>query len=290
MNYSDCKDLTLKKDGVQVILNVLDNDEILFLQKKMWEWLTFKSRNLKIPIDKNKYDTYKSIFDFGPKHGMLLQNWDFGHNPISWYVRQNKKVIDIFASIWKTSDLITSFDGISISLPPEHTGKGWYNGNDRFHCDQCFKRNSFECVQGLVNIFDVREKDATLRFLKGSHKLHGEFQKHFNIDENTDWHLLDDKEKKDKDILIKELKEKQFYINRLGNDCDICIEAPKGSVFLWDSRTIHQLIEPQERKEENTRCVPYVCMTPRSLASTQMLIKNKNILKINVLLIIGHIK
>lgn len=264
MKYSDCKNLTLEKDGIEVIIDVLNKDEIEYLQNKTWEWIAFKTSGLKTPVDRENKETYKYLLELGPKHHMIFQHWDCAHNPMSWYVRQNQKVIDKFTSIWKTSDLITSFDGISISLPCEITKKGWDDGKEWFHSDQSFKRNSFECVQGLVNIFDVNEGDATLRILKGSHNLHSEFQKHFNVNTSSDWYLLDKKDK----------KEKQFYIDRLGKDCDICIKAPAGSLVLWDSRTIHQGMKPQRgRKTENIRCSPYVCMTPKSLASQNELDK-----------------
>jgi len=259
--YSDCENLTLENDGVEVVKDILEEKEVKILQQRFWEWLHFKTRHTKNPVIEKKHETYVSIFELFPKHGMLFQHWDFGHNPISWTIRQNKKVIDKFSSIWKTSDLITSFDGISVSLPPEITNRGWSRGEEWFHSDQCFKRNSFECVQGLVNIFDVYEKDATLRVLKGSHKLHSDFQNKFQIEKSTDWHLLNN-------------EEKQFYIDHLGPDSDICVKAPAGSLVLWDSRTIHQGMEPQkERNQKSIRCTPYVCMVPRSQASENQIKK-----------------
>lgn len=96
---------------------------------------------------------------------MLLQHWDVGHNPVSWNVRQNSKVIKAFEDIWNTDDLLTSFDGLSISLPCEYTKRGWYRGNTWWHTDQSYLRNDFECVQGLVNLYDVNPGDATLRVM-----------------------------------------------------------------------------------------------------------------------------
>jgi hypothetical protein len=259
--YNNCKNFTLEDDGVEVVENVLTVDEISTLQDKMWEWLNFKTKYTSKPIIRKNPLTYVSIFELFPKHGMLFQHWDFGHNPLSWSIRQNKNVIAKFSSIWGTDDLLTSFDGISVSLPCEMTKRGWNRGKEWFHSDQCFKRNTFECAQGLVNLFDVCDGDGTLRVLKGSHKLHGAFQEKFKITDSSDWCLLNE-------------EQKQFYVDRLDVNSDICVKAPAGSLVLWDSRTIHQGMEPQKgRKEHNIRCVPYVCMTPASLASQSQLKK-----------------
>lgn len=98
--------------------------------------------------------------------------------------------------------------------------------------------------------------------MRKSHKLHKSFQENFKITESSDWCLLNEEQKK-------------FYSDRLGKDSDICVKAPAGSLVLWDSRTIHQGMEPQkERQKDNIRCVPYVCMTPAKLAS-QVQIKKR---------------
>jgi hypothetical protein len=73
---------------------------------------------------------------------------------------------------------------------------------------------------------------------------------------------------------LLEPEEKQFYLERLDEACDICVKAPAGSLVLWDSRTVHQGMEPmKDRTKPNIRCVPYICMTPASLATQTQLKK-----------------
>lgn len=260
--YSNCDNLTLEKDGVEVIKDIISKDEILNLRKTMWEWLNFKTKHTSKPVLEGKRETYSSLFELYPKHGMLFQHWDFGHNPISWELRQNIKIINEFKKIWNTDDLLTSFDGISVSLPCEDTGRGWTRNKEWFHTDQSYKTNDFKCVQSFVNIYNVNQGDGTLRILKGSHKLHKDFQHKFNISSSSDWYMLNE-------------EEKNFYTERLDEDCDICVIAPAGSLVLWDSRTIHQGMEPSKtRNKPNIRCVPYICMTPAFLA-TQTQIKKR---------------
>ena len=52
------------------------------------------------------------------------------------------------------------------------------------------------------------------------------------------------------------------------------IMCPKGSMVLWDSRTIHCGTEPLKRREQsNFRCVAYLCYMPRILAPVKEIVK-----------------
>ena len=43
-------------------------------------------------------------------HGIYKYH-NTGHQEHAWYIRTNPKVIEIFQNIWKTDDLVVSFDG-----------------------------------------------------------------------------------------------------------------------------------------------------------------------------------
>jgi len=109
---------------------------------------------------------------------MLIQHWGIGHAQFNWDIRQNPKVVNIFAKLWDVNnkDLVTSFDGASIHFPSEETKSGWYKGKDWFHTDQSYTRNDLECYQSWVTAYDVNEGDDTLAFLEKSHK---DFANHF---------------------------------------------------------------------------------------------------------------
>jgi len=68
---------------------------------------------------------------------------------MNWNVRQNPKVVDVFAKIWnvKLEDLLVSFDGASIQLPPEITGFGFGDDKKWFHSDQNYDDKHFKYVQ-----------------------------------------------------------------------------------------------------------------------------------------------
>jgi ectoine hydroxylase-related dioxygenase (phytanoyl-CoA dioxygenase family) len=254
---------TIDKYGVAIIENVLDNTEIDAMRTGMWDYLEHITQNFNKHIKRDDKDSWKEYSKLYPKHSMLLQNWGIGHAQFIWDLRQNEKVIDIFANLWncENKDLLVSFDGASFHFPPEITKKGWYRGNLWYHTDQSYTRNGFECVQSWVTAYDVNKDDATLAFLESSHKYHSDFAKKYDIKDKSDWYKHTD-------------KELEFYFNDK-NCIEGRITCKAGSMVFWDSRTIHCGTEPvKTRDNKNTRNVAYICMMPRQL-STNALIRKK---------------
>ena len=133
---------TLDNYGVAIVENVLNPEECEQMSSEMWDFFEHISSEWKQPICRRRKNTWKSIYDLKPLHGQLFQHWSVGHCQASWNIRQNPKVVDIFAKIWNTSpwNLLSSYDGLSMCLPPEITNKGWQR-KTWFHCDQSFLRN-----------------------------------------------------------------------------------------------------------------------------------------------------
>lgn len=196
---------------------------------------------------------------------MLIQHFGVGHFETSWKIRQNKKVAKVFSKIHKCKEdeLLVSFDGLSLHLPPEDTKRGWYRGTNWFYTDQSPLKPEL-CIQGMVTLNDVNDNDATLAVLEGSHKYHNEFFKSNGLSVKSDWYKLN-----------KDLNEISYFEHK---GCEMkCIKATKGSLILWNSKTFHQAIEAQKiRNQKNTRAVIYVCMTPRSW-TTETTLKRKRI-------------
>lgn len=250
----------LKKYGVAIIPNMLNNNECKEMEKGMWHTLEYLTKDWDKPIKKNNKSSWRNIKHLFPKHGMLIQNFRIGHAQFIWNLRQKKKIMEIFSKIWEceNDDLLTSFDGASFHLPSEVTNIGWHK-NDWYHTDQSFTRNNFECIQSWVTGFDVKKGDATLAFLEKSHKFRKDFQEKFKITDKSDWYKLTHEE-------LEFFKEKGCQERK--------IYCPKGSLVLWDSRTIHCGVGPiKERPSDNFRCVVYLCYTPRSLASKRVIDK-----------------
>jgi ectoine hydroxylase-related dioxygenase (phytanoyl-CoA dioxygenase family) len=255
---------TLNTYGVAIIPNVLSEEECYDMNLGMWNTLETLTQTWDVSINRNKHETWRQMRNLYPSHSMLIQHWNVGHAQYVWNLRQNSKIVNIFSKIWdcKNDELLVSFDGVSYHMPPEITEIGWYRGNKWLHSDQSFTDSSFKCVQSWVTGYDVNEGDATLCLLEGSHKFHEECKKKFGIVEKKDWYKLND-------------EEMNFYENEKGCE-NVRIKCPKGSLVLWDSRTIHSGAEAlKTRKHLNFRNVVYLCYHPRSMANSKQIEKKK---------------
>ena len=116
-----------------------------------------------------------------------------------------------------------------------------------------------ESIQSWVTACHVNPGDATLHFLEGSNRFHKAFREAKANDalfkKAGDWYKLESED------------EINFYKSR--GCLAKSISCPRGSLVLWDSRTIHCGTEAlKERIVPNIRCVVYLCYTPRILASS----------------------
>ncbi len=260
MNYEFekyvCTKETLKATidlyGVAVIPSVLNEEECNNMVNGIWDFFEHISNSWEMPINRNNKESWSGFYKLFPLHSMLIQHWNVGHTQASWNVRQNIKIVEIFAHFWGCSvnDLLVSYDGLSFNLPPEVTKRGWNRGNTWYHTDQSYTTNDFKCIQSFVTGLDINENDATLSFLEGSNKYHKDFKDEFNVTDKADWYKLT----KDQE---------EFYYKR---GCHVKnIKCPKGSLVFWDSRTIHCGIEANKaRSVPNIRAVIYLCYMPRS--------------------------
>jgi len=254
--------------GVAIIPSILNDEECCNMNNGIWDTLQHLTLNWESPIIRDNVDSWRQIKYLYPKHSMLIQNWSIGHAQYIWDIRQNPKVVDIFAKIWncEKEDLLVSFDGTSFHMPPEYTKLGWYKGNDWFHSDQSYLDSKFKCIQGWITGYDINEGDATLSILESSNDYHKDFQKTFNINNKEDWYKLNH------DELDFYVKKKECIPKR--------IKCPKGSLVLWDSRTIHCGSEAlKTRSTPNFRNVVYLCYEPRERCSHKCLIKKQKAFK-----------
>jgi hypothetical protein len=247
----------LNKFGVATIPNVLTKKECADLRENIWKELNYVTKK-KFSVNNEK--SWFNFYQLYPLHSMLFQHWQLGHIQPVWDIRQNESVGNVFSKFWNVpiKDLLVSFDGLSISLPPEVTKRGYYNKDISWlHTDQSPLKQEFCCIQGLVNLYPVNKGDSTLSILERSHIYHQDFFKETNRKPKSDWYKLQE-------------GEKDFYTKKGCNQ--YCVEADEGSMILWDSRTIHQGIEPQlDREKRNFRMVVYVCMMPRDGVSKEIL-------------------
>ena len=251
----------LKEYGVAIIPEVLDEKECDKMVDGIWNYFEHISSEWEVSLKRDDKNTWREIYKILPLHSMLFQHFGAGHSQVVWDLRQNPKILDLFSKIWdcKVEDLLVSFDGLSFNMPPEITNRGWNRNNTWYHTDQSFTRNKLECIQSWVTGLDVEDGDATLAFMEGSNRLHGEFAKKFGVTDKKDWYKLS-------------RDEEQFFLNR---GCMYKkIKCPKGSIVFWDSRTIHCGAEALKgRKNPNLRAIIYLCYTPRKICDKKILKK-----------------
>lgn len=249
---------TLNRYGVAIIPRVLSEEECRAIFSGIWDFFESISSRWPEKISRDDEESWKQIYSLFPLHSMLFQYWNCGHSQVCWDVRQNPRIVEIFARFWgvDANDLLVSFDGFSFNVPPEKTGRGWNRNNTWFHTDQSYTRNDFECVQSWVTALDVEDGDATLAFLEGSHIYHGDFARRFNVSDKSDWFRLNDE------------AQKNFYLEK--GCVEKRIRCPAGSFVFWDSRTIHCGSEAfKGRVNEKFRAVIYICYAPRENATEQ---------------------
>ena len=250
----------LDQYGFAIIPRLITEYDCEILFTKMWTFFEEITASMPVPALRTKPETWNTLLDLFPSHGMLFQQWGVGHAEFAWWIRQHPLVVDAFAKIWKVdkNDLLVSFDGASFQAPPDRDGnptpnRGWGSSKPWYHSDQSLKRNNRECIQGWITAKEVEEGDATLAVLAGSHRYHADVAKKFPfLVKSDDWVKFDE-------TVVSFFSE---------HGCEpVRVACPAGSLVLWDSRTAHMGAPPLHgRSTPKFRAVVYVCYTPRSQA------------------------
>lgn len=234
----------LASEGYAVVPNVLTEAECDAAVAKIDNY--FAQMNVNLNGKKEHPNT----------HG-IIQHLEVGHCQGVWDVRLNPKVQDIFAQMYGTNDLLVSFDGMCYMAPEHRFGpKTW------FHMDQAPRRSGRLCIQGYVNLTDSSDsRTGSLLVLPRSHQKFDEFFEEFP-------HMrvvLVGKDKKETPrgdwVKLESEEQRDFF----GVE-PVRVHGGRGSMVLWDSRTVHQNIGPDcDADQALPRCVVYTCMQPAHL-------------------------
>jgi len=217
----------LKEKGYVVIPGVLSDEEVDYAKGEFYKWFHSIDNLEKIHKQINPHNIFKYH--------------QVGHQRFAWFIRTRPMVKEVFAKIWKTDNLVVSFDGACYMKE----GGTNISTNCWTHTDQAPKTPGFICVQGFVSLTD--NKKASLQLYEGSHLLHQQYFKDQGIEKGhkdwgKNWQIIN-----------------QDYLKTIKNKKKI-LEVPKGSIVLWDSRTFHQNICLDNNEE---RLVQYVSMLPK---------------------------
>lgn len=148
-------------------------------------------------------------------------------------------IIDAFAKLWQTEDLLVSFDGANLTLPTKDREPvaAWP------HVDQSPHRKGMQCVQGILNLATNGPKDGGLIVLKGSSALNEAFFKTHDTERKTwgpaDWFGFTP-------------EEVEWFKDRGCDAIKVCAEP--GDLILWDSRTVHYNCLPESDAVRSVLC------------------------------------
>jgi len=213
---------SLKMNGWCIIPNILNTEEIAEAKKLFYMWKD------SIP----NHDKFHGTCD---PHG-IYKFHEVGQQEHAWYIRTNSKVQEIYKKLWKTEELVVSFDGTCyIEKECKKKDSIWT------HSDQSPLLNEFTCYQGFVSL--TENKERTLVVYDKTHLIHHVYFKEKEMMTKSNWQKIDPID-----------VEASVKLKRV-------LHVPAGALVLWDSRTFHQNQYGRPNSEE--RIVQYICFKPK---------------------------
>ncbi|KAJ5098654.1 hypothetical protein N7532_005655 [Penicillium argentinense] len=248
--YGDWRD-DLQSQGYAVVKNAIDTEKARYYQQKALDWL----QSFDTPLDLQDRSTWTSENLPIQSNVNTFKHYSVVHEKFMWEARMEPRILDVFAKLWGTDELLVSFDALNVTLPNREDKsalKPWP------HVDQSPMRRGMHCVQGIINLSHAGPEDGSLIVLpKSNTAIEGFFDAETD---STTW------EKKDFRFISED--EMEWFGSR--GMKPIKVLAEPGDLIVWDSRTVHWGGEPTP--ESNTiRTVIYASYSPANLATTETL-------------------
>ncbi|ODO04982.1 hypothetical protein I350_05594 [Cryptococcus amylolentus CBS 6273] len=278
----------LEDRGYTVVKNVLSFEKAAEYKERLLQWL----EDFQLGFRRDDPETWK--WDYLPESwkGGLYTKYGIGHEQFAWDLRTEQALIDVFAHIWGTDELLVSFgkspfpiplrnlsmeadsiplsDGSNISLPMPASERAKVEKEYQPwpHTDQSLTRTYKHCIQGLVNLAPNGPEDGGLMVLHGSAALFNEFVKAHEHDKPEEgWSPID--------IHLHTPSQLEWYLSK---GCSWRkIDAGPGDVVLWDSRCLHMGVAPGVGG--GLRAVSYVCYKPAKLITPEKLALKQDLAK-----------
>lgn len=224
-------------------------------QKKALDWI----QSFDSPLDLKDPSTW-TVANL-PVQGKANQfsNYSVVHEKFMWNARMEPKILEAFATIWGTDELLVSFDAVNITLPKmqDKAKRPFWP-----HVDQAPTRRGLHCIQGVLNLSKAGPEDGSLIVLPKSNQVTEEFFE-TQTDSST-WEARDYR-----GITTEEMK----WFEARGIK-PLKVQAEPGDLLLWDSRTVHWGGEPTD-KSNTIRTVIYASYSPAALATSETLERKK---------------
>ena len=269
----------LEELGYCVIPQVLSTSEAELLYQRVWhEFIEKAWPNCRMDDRSN----WKEAFPIHNKMGIFAG--PAGQTQVMWDLRQDPRIVDVFAQVWNTNDLIVSMDGLSFMCPPEiregyfepwpHVDQAILRRQDNvahnnnppigFVSESLLKTQPYT-IQGQFLFEDSFDGDGGFYCIPKSHLRFAEFAP--KLETINAQEMPQDEKRKARNEFLQE-----FFGNSTdesGNPyCMKHITAPRGSLILWDSRTVHWNQHPRKDRpysdNPKVRMVGYLCYVPKA--------------------------
>lgn len=259
--FGDFRDDILR-DGYAVLKGAVPRERADAYAEAMWTYLeTFKNEGRGLGFRRDDPATYTEAHLPVINEKGMCSGYGVNHEDFTWGIRQEPGVVDAFAKVFDTDDLIVSFDAVNMALPGRKdlpANKPWP------HQDQDPAKPEFRCLQGIVNLLPNGAEDGGLIVCRGAHRLSEQFHREFSAFEKDpvfrwtqEWYGFSE-------AGLKWLEEHGSGANG-GPECEwVKVECEPGDLLVWDSRTPHYNLSPQG---ERARFATYACYMPAADAS-----------------------
>lgn len=264
----------LEELGYCVIPQVLSSSEAELLYQRVWHEFIEKAWP---KCRRDDRSNWKEEFPIHDKYGIF--KGPAGQIQVMWDLRQDPRIVDVFAQVWNTNDLVVSMDGLSLMCPPEIRKGGFdpwphvdqsilkeqNSGEYRnippfgFVSESSLKTNPYN-IQGQFLFEDSLDGDGGFYCIPKSHLRFDEFAPKLKEEANIESWTYNNKFLMDFFSYVKD---------ELGNAYSMKhITAPRGSLILWDSRTVHWNQYPSENRPHSesprVRMVGYLLYLPKA--------------------------
>jgi hypothetical protein len=261
------------KKGYAAVPGVISEERVEEIHTAFWAFMAGFNTGIKRDDPSTWVKKAGGVDPWPPSIRGLLQHYGIGHTNFVWNLRGESSIRKVFAVLHGLDDtketkdstqLVVSYDGACLAKPD--TNKVDPVKNSWAHIDQGPRTaGEFKMVQGLVTLTDAGPGKGGLIVYSGSNRLHGRFFKKFPEMVKKigagDWCKLEE-------------KHKAWYFK---HKCvEVQVEAKKGSLLLWDSRTVHWAARPIQTCKI-PRAAIYVCYQARSEGTAKQLKKKQEV-------------
>ena len=203
-------------------------------------------------MDKNGYEIFKSVITKTEckKLASEIRKSNaphMAHSDLMWNLRTDKRIKKVFENLWRTDDLIVGFDGVNHRLSnSEGLTLPWHVDQDETHPD------GVQCYQSILAIQPSNKITGSICVLPKSHLHHKALASRLG-DGSGGWEYL---EIPDEDIIFRQCMS------------PIVPNLESGDLFVWDSRTAHCVLAPENLNSE--RIVAYFSYVPRNFCTPEV--------------------